>query len=34
MKLTGFMMASGGKGEEEGDELGNWFGRKVTEEVF
>lgn len=31
MKLTGFMM--GGK-EEEGDELGNWFGTKVTEEVF
>jgi ribonuclease H2 subunit A len=31
MKLTGFMM--GGK-EDEGDELGNWFGRRVTEEVF
>ena len=23
-----------GKGEEEGDELGTWFGRKVTAEVF
>ena len=31
MKLTGFMV--GGK-EEEGSELGNWYGRKVTEEVF
>jgi len=31
MKLTGFMM--GGK-EDERDELGNWYGRKVTEEVF
>jgi len=31
MKLTGFMM--GGK-EDEGNELGNWYGRKVTEEVF
>ena len=31
MRLTGFMMASK---EEEGDELGNWFGRRVTEEVF
>ena len=33
MKLTGFMVGAG-KGEEEGDELGTWFGRKVTEEVF
>ena len=33
MKLTGFMVG-GGKGEEEGDEMGTWFGRKVTEEVF
>lgn len=31
MKLTGFMV--GGK-EDEGDELGCWYGRKVTEEVF
>ncbi|KAM0713669.1 hypothetical protein Q7P37_010631 [Cladosporium fusiforme] len=31
MKLTGFMM--GGK-EDDGDELGNFYGRKVTEEVF
>lgn len=31
MKLTGFMM--GGK-EEEGDELGNFYGRRATEEVF
>ena len=33
MKLTGLMVGAG-KGEEEGDELGTWFGRKVTEEVF
>lgn len=32
MKLTGFMM--GGGRDDEGDELGNWFGRRVTEEVF
>ncbi|KAL1582089.1 hypothetical protein WHR41_09179 [Cladosporium halotolerans] len=31
MRLTGFMM--GGK-EEEGDELGNWFGSRVGAEVF
>lgn len=31
MRLTSFVMANK---EEEGDELGNWFGRRVTEEVF
>ncbi|SMQ47425.1 unnamed protein product [Zymoseptoria tritici ST99CH_3D1] len=31
MKLTGFFM---GADEEKEDELGSWFGRRVTEEVF
>ena len=31
MKLTGFFT---GVDEEKGDELGTWFGRRVTEEVF
>lgn len=31
MKLTGFFM---GAEEEKGDELRDWFGRKVTEQVF
>ena len=30
MKLTGFFLGA----EERGDELGNWFGRRVTEQVF
>jgi ribonuclease H2 subunit A len=31
MKLTGFFM---GADEEKEDELGTWYGRRVTEEVF
>lgn len=31
MRLTGFLL---NEDEEERDELGDWFGRKVTEEVF
>lgn len=31
MKLTGFFL---GAEDEQGDELGSWFGKPVTEEVF
>lgn len=31
MRLTGFLMNDG---EEDRDELGDWYGRRVTEEVF
>lgn len=33
MKLTSFLLHSG-EDEEEGDELGDWFGKRVTEAVF
>lgn len=33
MKMTQFFTASTNQ-EEEGDELANWFGRRVTEQVF
>nr|POF14876.1 ribonuclease h2 subunit a [Quercus suber] len=32
MKLTGFLLGAGK--EERGDELGSWFGRRVTEAIF
>nr|POE53495.1 ribonuclease h2 subunit a [Quercus suber] len=32
MKLTGFLLGS--RDEERGDELGSWFGRRVTDAVF
>jgi ribonuclease H2 subunit A len=34
MKLTDFFNAASTEQEDEGDELSNWYGRRVTEEVF